>query len=238
MTAVTAVVCDFGGVLTSPLLESFLAFERASGISLESQGQAMMAIAERTGLNPLFELETGRLREADFVAAMETELAQILGRRVEMTGFGAGFLEHLHPNTAMIDYMRTLRERGLRMAICTNNVREWEAGWRAKLPVDEIFEVVVDSAFVGVRKPDPEIYRLTLERLGVGAEETLFVDDIDINCDAARALGMRAVQFIDNDQAIGEIEAALTGTPPRTGARTDEARRVAGQEERGSVLRT
>ena len=62
--------------------------------------------------------------------------------------------------------MRELRERGYRMAILTNNVREWEELWRAKLPVDEIFELVVDSAWVGMRKPEPEIYQLTIERLG------------------------------------------------------------------------
>ena len=65
--------------------------------------------------------------------------------------------------------MRELRERGYKLAICTNNVREWEPLWRAKLPVDEIFDVVVDSAFVGMRKPEPRIYEITLERLGVAA---------------------------------------------------------------------
>ena len=65
----------------------------------------------------------------------------------------------------MIEHMRRLRERGYKMAICTNNVREWEHLWRAKLPIDEIFDVVVDSGFVGSRKPEPRIYELTLERL-------------------------------------------------------------------------
>ena len=59
----------------------------------------------------------------------------------------------------MIEYMHELRGRGYKMAICTNNIREWEAQWRAMLPVDEIFDVVVDSAFVGSRKPEPRIYR-------------------------------------------------------------------------------
>ena len=99
----------------------------------------------------------------------------------------------------MIAYMRELRARGYRLAICTNNVREWEPLWRAKLPVDEIFEVVVDSAFVGTRKPEPAIYELTLERLGVAAEAALFVDDIEVNCDAARELGHEAVWFRAND---------------------------------------
>jgi putative hydrolase of the HAD superfamily len=110
----------------------------------------------------------------------------------------------------MIDYLRGLRDRGYRLAICTNNVREWEERWRSMLPVDEIFEVVVDSAFVGMRKPDPEIYQVTLERLQVPAKATLFVDDIDVNCDAARAAGMRAVQFRDTEQAIAEIEEILS----------------------------
>jgi epoxide hydrolase-like predicted phosphatase len=84
--------------------------------------------------------------------------------------------------------------------------------WRAKLPeVDELFEVVVDSAFVGLRKPDPAIYELTLERLGGGvqASDCVFVDDLEVNCETARALGMTAVRFVDAEQAIPEIESAL-----------------------------
>ena len=91
-------------------------------------------------------------------------------------------------------------------------MREWEPLWRAKLPdVDELFEVVVDSGFVGMRKPEPEIYQLTLQRLGDGlrAEQCAFLDDIEVNCDAARALGMTAVRFHDNEQAIAELDSAL-----------------------------
>jgi putative hydrolase of the HAD superfamily len=81
------------------------------------------------------------------------------------------------------------------------------------LPVDEIFELVVDSAFVGIRKPDPEIYELTLERIGDGiaAEQCLFVDDVEVNCEAATALGMTAVHYREPDQAIAEIRAVLDG---------------------------
>ena len=77
--------------------------------------------------------------------------------------------------------------------------------------VDEIFEVIVDSAFVGVRKPEPTIYELTLERIGggIGAAQCLFVDDVEDNVAAARELGMTAVHYRSSDQAIAEIEAAL-----------------------------
>jgi len=77
--------------------------------------------------------------------------------------------------------------------------------------VDEIFELVVDSAFVGTRKPEPAIYDLTLERLGEPAEACVFVDDIEVNVDAARSLGMTGIWFRDTGQAIAEIEAAVRG---------------------------
>ncbi|MDQ4041909.1 MAG: HAD-IA family hydrolase, partial [Actinomycetota bacterium] len=115
----------------------------------------------------------------------------------------------LHPNTELIEYFRELRGRGLRLALLTNNVREWEPLWRAKLPVDELFELVVDSAFVGMRKPDPEIFELTLARLGLPGPACLFLDDLDVNVTAARAAGMQAVLFRDTAAAISELEAIL-----------------------------
>jgi epoxide hydrolase-like predicted phosphatase len=209
VTRIEAVISDFGGVLTSPLLDSFVSFQDASGISLEQLGAAMAAVAARDGANPLFELETGRMSEADFLAKLGHQLSVDAGRTVEMHSFGERYFEHLHPNERLIEYMRGLRKRGYRLAICTNNVREWEARWRSMLPVDEIFDVVVDSGFVGYRKPEREIYELTLERLGVPAQAALFVDDIEVNCDGARDVGMRAVWFQNDEQAIEEIERLL-----------------------------
>jgi putative hydrolase of the HAD superfamily len=207
---VRAVISDFGGVLTSPLFESFTAWQRESGLSFERLGQAMADAAERSGMHPLYELEKGTIAEAEFLRMLEAELDP----GASLSGMRDVYFEHLHPNPAMIDFMRELRGRGLRMALLTNNVREWEPQWRAKLPeIDEIFEVVVDSAFVGMRKPDPEIYELTLERLGdVAAEECVFVDDVDVNCETARSLGMRAVLYLHPDQAIAEVRACL-GAP-------------------------
>jgi putative hydrolase of the HAD superfamily len=209
MSPVEAVISDFGGVLTSPLMDSFAAFQDSSGISLESLGSAMAAVAGRIGVNPLFELETGRMSERSFLRAVSDELTAQLGRPVELHGFGERYFEHLHPNERMIDYMKELKRRGYKLAICTNNVREWEQLWRAKLPVDEIFDEVVDSAFVGARKPEPRIYEITLERLDVPAGAALFVDDVELNCSAARELGLSAVWFRSTEQAIAEIERAL-----------------------------
>ena len=206
-TPVRAVVSDFGGVLTSPLFESFAAWQRQSGLSFERLGQAMVAAADRSGIHPLYELEKGTLTEAAFLRMLEAELDP----GTSLSGMRDVYFEHLHPNRAMIDFMQELRGRGLRMALLTNNVREWEPHWRAKLPeIDDIFEVVVDSAFVGMRKPDPEIYALTIERLGdVDPGECVFVDDVDVNCETARSLGMRAVHYLDPDQAMAEIRSLL-----------------------------
>ena len=206
---VAAVISDFGGVLTSSLQGAFQAGEETWGVPLEELGKAMAALAARNGVNPLVELETGRLSEPDFMAQTGEQLSGQLGRTVDMSGFGERYFAHLSPNVPMIDYMRTLRERGYQLAICTNNVREWTHRWRAMLPVDEIFNVVIESAFVGARKPEPRIYELTLEALEVDAASAVFIDDIEANCDGARAVGLDAVWFQSTDQAIAEIEAAL-----------------------------
>ena len=212
--SIEVVISDFGGVLTTPLIQSFAAVQDETGIPFEELGKAMSRISEREGVHPLFELEKGRVSEVDFLERLGEELEPALGHRPEMHRFREIYFEALHPNEPMIELMRELKASGLRMAMLTNNVREWEPLWRSMLPVDEIFELVVDSAFVDARKPDPEIYELTLERLGgVAPERCLFIDDIEHNIDAARELGMHAVHYRGNDQAIAEIREALS---PRT----------------------
>jgi putative hydrolase of the HAD superfamily len=215
VAGIEAIISDFGGVLTSPLMDSFAAVQDSSGVPYEAFGAAVAAIAARDGANPLYGLETGRMTEAQFLGMVGAQLSSQLDRKVELHRFGEHLFEHLRPNVRVVDYMRELRGRGYRMAICTNNVREWEQRWRAKLPIDEIFEVIVDSAFVGARKPEPKIYELTLARLGVPAHAALFIDDVEHNCTAARELGIEVVWFRSTEQAIEEIEAALRPSAPR-----------------------
>jgi putative hydrolase of the HAD superfamily len=209
MSAVKAVISDFGGVLTTSMQGPFEAFEQSTGVSLASLGEAMATIAGARGANPLFELETGRLSEAEFLSELGAQLTLQAGRKISLDDFGERYFAHLHPNDEMIAYMRRLRARGYQLAICTNNVREWEQRWRSMLPIDEIFDLVVDSAFVGVRKPEPRIYELTLEQLKVEPSAALLIDDIELNCDGARELGMEAVWFRTTEQAIQDTDAAL-----------------------------
>jgi epoxide hydrolase-like predicted phosphatase len=201
-------ICDFGGVLTTPLQEGFLAYQEESGVSLEALGTAMARAAEEHGDHPLFVLERGEITEVEF----RERIARHLEDGFDLSRLRTLYFERLEPNRPMIDFIRGLRGRGVRAALLTNNVREWEPLWRAKLPeIDELFELVVDSAFVGLRKPDPAIFTLTLDRLGgVEPERCVFVDDLDVNCEAARALGMAAVRFETAGQAVPEIESALS----------------------------
>jgi len=201
-------ICDFGGVLTSPLEAAFLAYQAESRISLEELGLAMARSTEEHGDHPLYVLERGEITETEFQDRIQRHLVD---------GFDLGrlrslYFEQLEPNAPMIEFVREVRDGGHRTALLTNNVREWEPLWRAKLPeVDDLFEVVVDSAFVGLRKPDAAIYELTLERLGGGvtAADCVFVDDLELNCETARRLGMTAVRFGHAEQAIPEIRSAL-----------------------------
>jgi putative hydrolase of the HAD superfamily len=206
---IRAVISDFGGVLTTPLIQSFMAFQDQTGITTEVLGEAMQTATEVNGDNPLFEMERGEITEVAFLEQLTESLEPLLGHRPEMHRFKEIYFEALQPNPPMIDLMRELKASGHRMAMLTNNVKEWEPLWRAMLPVDEIFETVVDSGFVGCRKPESRIYALTLERIGLPAEACLFVDDVLVNCEGARKAGIEAVHFQDNEQAIGEIRDRL-----------------------------
>ncbi len=209
MAEIEAVVSDFGGVLTTPLLASFMRVQDEIGISPEALGEAMRTITEEDGENPLYAMERGELAEVAFLERLGEGLEPLLGQRPHLHRFREIYFEALDPNEEMIELMRELKAAGKRMAMLTNNVREWEPLWRSMLPVDEIFETVVDSGFVGSRKPEARIYELTLERLGLPAQACLFVDDLAHNCEGARAAGMSAIHFRDNEQAIADIRAAI-----------------------------
>jgi putative hydrolase of the HAD superfamily len=210
MSAARALVSDFGGVLTSPLSDAFTRLQREGGIPLDALGRAMAATAA-AGEPPLFALERGELTEAEFLAGLEAALADQVGRVVSLAGFAERYFAELRPNEELFAFLRDVRDRGVTLALCTNNVREWEPRWRHMLPIDEIFDVVVDSGFVGMRKPERRIYELTLDRLGTSAGETVFLDDVEVNVAAARELGMRGVLFEDTGRAVAAVEAALAG---------------------------
>ena len=116
---ITTVISDFGGVLTTPLIQSFAAVQDETGVQFEELGNAMTRIQEEDGRHPLFELETGRLSEADFLRKLGDALEPALGHRPELHRFREIYFEALHANEPMLALMRECRDRGLRMAILT-----------------------------------------------------------------------------------------------------------------------
>jgi putative hydrolase of the HAD superfamily len=209
---IEAVISDFGGVMTTPLSESFWKASEEAGVPSDALRKVMGLLAEREPEPPLFALERGQISEGVFLDKLADGLAEVLGRRISLDGYAHRLMAAMQPNEPLLSYYRTLkRDRGIRIAVLTNNVREWQPLWREPLRVDELAELVVDSSFVGMRKPEPGIYELTLERLGLPAGACVFVDDLEINLPPARALGIHTVHFRHTAQAVSEIDALVVG---------------------------
>jgi len=203
----SAVVSDFGGVLTTPLFRALEEYASSCGTTLPDLGVAMAASTRRTGVHPLYALERGEITETEFLRRTSDELPD----GIVLTELGEGYFTRLERNEPMLDFLAELRGRGLRLALCTNNVREWEPVWRSMLhEIDELFEAIVDSGFVGTRKPEAEIYAIVLERLGLPGSECVFVDDVEDNCIAAAEAGMHPVHFRNAEQAIADVRALIS----------------------------
>lgn len=111
----------------------------------------------------------------------------------------------------LVDRVRELRREGYPTAMITNNIREYGDLWRSLVPVDELFDLVVDSSHEGVRKPDPAIFRLTLDRLGgLTPERTVFLDDCEGNVQSAASLKMQTIHVRDDiADTLAELDALL-----------------------------
>ncbi len=110
------------------------------------------------------------------------------------------------PNSPVIELVHDLRAAGLKLGVLTNNVLEFRPMWWGLLPFEELFDDIVDSHEVAMRKPNPAIYRLALERLDVAASRTVFLDDVQTNVDAANHVGLRGV-LVEEDPtgAVAEV---------------------------------
>ncbi|MEV7170153.1 HAD family hydrolase [Streptomyces sp. JL4002] len=207
---------DFGGVLSPPLDDLFDAYHERAGISPRQMKTALAAVAAELGHEPLAPLELALLTEAEWGGAMARVLREanpgIDLSRARLQSFGEQWFEGVRANPVMVSTARHAKEHGYRVGILSNNVVEWEAHWHAIVaPVGEV-DCIVDSCKVGVRKPDPDIFRRAEKEAGVPAAECVLVDDLAENCEAARSVGWRAVHFRNNAQAVRDL-AGLTGLP-------------------------
>jgi len=203
---VKAIIFDLGGVVFESPFEQFDAYERIAGLPT---GSVRGVIARSSQGGAWAALERGELTMSEFCTALDAE-AEAEGVTIDASEIMAMIGRGVGARTEMIDAITRIREHGLLTAALTNN---WPGGDGNGTPPGmralTIFDVIVESAVEGMRKPDPRIYELTLERLGVDAADTVFLDDIGANLKPARAMGMTTIKVDDRAHALRELESVL-----------------------------
>lgn len=203
---------DFGGVILSSPFEAFSRFERETGLP---DGFLRSVNATDPDTNAWARLERSEISLDEFGDAFAEESAA-LGHRVDGREVLGLLMGDLRP--AMVEALRRCHQHpDLVTALITNNFvlgdghvdRESEMG-----SVLALFDLVLESSKVGIRKPDPAIFELACDRLGVTPAEAVFLDDLGVNLKPARAMGMTTIKVVDPDEALTELEAVL-GFPLR-----------------------
>jgi putative hydrolase of the HAD superfamily len=189
---------DYGGVLTSSLFDSFRSFCEVEGLAPETIGERFRS--HRASRELLIGLETGTLGEEEF----EPQLAALLG--VSAPGLIDRMFAGSKPDQPMLDAMRAARRAGVRTGLISNS---WGTRRYDRSQLKELFDGVVISGEVGIRKPAPEMYKLGAERVGVRPEACVFVDDLPFNLEPAARLGMATVHHVNAEQTISELERLL-----------------------------
>ncbi|MBX3285888.1 MAG: HAD family phosphatase [Actinobacteria bacterium] len=214
-----AVFFDFGGVFISSPFAAAAEAARQRGIPEDELLELVFGPYDLDGDHPWHRLERGELSFADTTAAI-AELAAAAGHQgVDPMDVLMALATERSVRDFMVDLVRDLRSRGLATGIITNNIAEFGEAWRAMIPVDELFDDIVDSSAVGLRKPNPAIYLLACERLGVAPEAALFIDDHEGNVAGARAVGMGAVWCglsVETTRAAADELLALVGSTATT----------------------
>ena len=210
-----ALVVDYGGVLTTPLADTMAAWLRAERVSAELFGELMREwLADGVAASPAHDLETGRIAVADFERLLAERLRDRTGAGPLADGLLARMFAGFRAAPGMFGVLREARNHGLHTALLSNS---WGAeydrdGW------DELFDAVVISGEIGLRKPEPEIYLLTARQLGLAPEQCVFVDDLAINVRGAAKIGMVGVHHTSVESTVEELE-ALFGVPFAPGLR-------------------
>ena len=192
---VDAVLFDYGGVLTLPVRESIDAWVEADRIDPASFSRTLKAWLSRDAQDgtPIHRLETGELSVPEFDALLAAELATVDGRPVDPVGVLKRLFAGMQPDPAMFALVEDLRAADVRAGLLSNS-------WGNTYPrerIDALFDPVVISGEVGMRKPLSPIYELALERLGIPAGRVLFIDDAEPNILGARCVGLQAFLHTD-----------------------------------------
>ncbi|MGH2739847.1 MAG: HAD family hydrolase [Actinomycetota bacterium] len=202
-----ALVVDFGGVLTTSLVESFGAFCRKEGLDPERMERVIRASYQNLDPeSPVTLIETGKISTEEFERHLAERLSEGLERPISPDGLVPRILGELRPDDEMLHAVRRVRDHGILTALLSNS---WDTRHYSDDLRGLLFDVVVISGEVGMRKPEPEIYAFTAEQLGVPPEACLFVDDHPGNVEAAERAGMKGILHRRAEETIPELEAML-----------------------------
>jgi epoxide hydrolase-like predicted phosphatase len=193
--ALDALLIDWGGVLTTSMMGSFDAFSAREGLPEHAVRQAFRD--DPAARDALIELECGRMG----IAAFEGRLAEILD--VPAENLARRLTADVRPDREMRAAVRAFHEHGVKTALVSNSWR------REDYDVHDLFDVVVLSGDLGIRKPDPEIYAVAVQRLGVIPERCVFVDDLGGNLKPAKALGMTTIRHDVTFDTIAQLKRLL-----------------------------
>jgi putative hydrolase of the HAD superfamily len=203
MADLSALVVDFGGVLTTSLLESFQAFCEKEGVD-PARMEALIRASYHEGdlESPVTLVETGRMSTEEFERHLAKALSEGLHQPVAAEGLVGRMLGGIRPDERMLEGVRRIRKEGIATALLSNS---WDLRHYTDFR-DGLFDVIVISGEVGLRKPDPEIYALTAERLALPPEACVFVDDHPGNVEAATTAGMTGVWHRDTEETLSRLE--------------------------------
>jgi putative hydrolase of the HAD superfamily len=201
MTTYAGLILDFGGVVTTDFYGALAAFSVRSGLDAGAFVRVLREDPE--GRAAFHAAECGKIPQRDF----EVIMGRLLG--LPDSGLLAAALSDLEPRPVIMDLVKRARAAGLKTAALSNSWGTGDydpyAGWS----LDELFDAVVISDRVGLRKPDPAVYELTASKIGLPPGDCLFVDDTEANLPAARELGMGTLFFTGADGEAAEIERLL-----------------------------
>ncbi len=207
-----AVLFDFGGVFTGSPFTEVAAASSEFGLTPEELSEIMFGVYDKDTDHPWHRLERAEI-SFDDACKMVVSIAAERGLDLDPLEILMRINVGAESRTGLVERVKKLKEEGYLTGIITNNIAEFRDGWRALIPVGELFDIVVDSSVEGIRKPNPEIFHLALKRLGnIAPERSVFLDDYPYNISVANSLGIKGILVgEDTLEAIRELDKVLAG---------------------------
>ena len=203
MGSFDALIVDYGGVLTTSIQDSMQVFANEEGIELQDLARIALAAYVEGDDDLVTAFETGRMSEEDFSLEFAQRLAMATGKEIDPERFVARMFGGVRLEEGMLDTVATTRAAGYKTALLSNS---WGLGGYPRERFKDLFDVVVISAEVGMRKPQPEIFRFTTDKLDVEASRCVFVDDHPGHLKAAMAEGMTTVLHRNPAETIPQLQ--------------------------------